>query len=151
MVVNRRRKVGKYRGHSNHGGGMRKKRRGAGSRGGRGRAGTGKRAGHKKAGLPSPQLGQTGFIRRRLIVPAVTLNVGDLTLDYISHLVKDGKATKQGDKYVINLAQLGFDKLLGAGNTSLKLQLHITTWSASAEEKIKAAGGSLASSEMAAA
>ena len=55
MVVNRRKKVVKYRGHSNHGGGMRKKRRGAGSRGGRGNAGTGKRAGHKKAGMP-PQL-----------------------------------------------------------------------------------------------
>ena len=150
MVVNRRRKVGKYRGHSNHGGGMRKKRRGAGSRGGRGRAGTGKRAGHKKAGLPSPQLGQIGFVRRRSLVPATTINVGDLTLDYVSSLVREGVATKQGDKYVVDLTPLGFDKLLGAGTTKLKLQIHISSWSASALEKITAAGGSVAASEEAA-
>ena len=51
MVTYKTKKVSKYRGSSNHGGGMRKKRRGAGSRGGRGNAGTGKRAGQKKAGL----------------------------------------------------------------------------------------------------
>ena len=48
MVVQRKKKVGKYRSHTTHGGGHRKKRRGAGSRGGRGNAGSGKRAGHKK-------------------------------------------------------------------------------------------------------
>ena len=42
MVVYKRKKVTKYRGSVTHGGGSRKKRRGAGSIGGRGNAGTGK-------------------------------------------------------------------------------------------------------------
>ena len=47
MVVRKAKKVGKYRAKTTHGGGHRKKRTGAGSRGGRGLAGSGKRAGHQ--------------------------------------------------------------------------------------------------------
>ena len=63
-MANKRKKVNKYRGHTTHGGGHRKKRRGAGSRGGRGRAGSGKRAGHKKAGGVVIS-GSKGFLPRR--------------------------------------------------------------------------------------
>ena len=48
MTTNKRKKVVKYRGSHTHGGGAKKKRRGAGHRGGRGMAGSGKRADQKK-------------------------------------------------------------------------------------------------------
>ena len=60
MVVNKRKKVTRYRAHTTHGGGHRKKRRGAGNRGGKGNAGTGKRG---KAKKPSYEpLGKKGFL-----------------------------------------------------------------------------------------
>jgi len=144
MVVNRRKKVVKYRGHSNHGGGMRKKRRGAGSRGGRGNAGTGKRAGHKKAGMP-PQLGRYGFLPRRGFVKVKAVNVGWFTDSRVSQLLQSGKATKEGEAIIIDMDNLGYQKLLGSGNTSFKLKIRVECCTESAAEKIKAAGGSVTS------
>ena len=136
MVVNKRKKVNKYRAHTTHGGGHRKKRRGAGSRGGRGRAGTGKRASHKKAGMP-PQLGSKGFHSHRRISKLKTINVGNLT-----------KLVEQG-KEILNLRKLGYDKLLGTGKINHKLKIQVNSYSAQAEEKIKAAGGEIISIESA--
>ncbi len=132
MVVRRHKKVTKYRGSVTHGGGSRKKRRGAGSRGGRGRAGTGKRAGHKKAGMP-PQLGQKGFTSQRALrsKPKI-INVGDLTLKTIATL---------GSKGTIDLTAAGYTKLLGAGTIVQPLTIIIPSASARAQEKIHAAGG----------
>ena len=47
MII-RRKKVNKYRGSQTHGSGAKKKRRGAGNRGGRGMAGPGKIGDQKK-------------------------------------------------------------------------------------------------------
>lgn len=47
MII-KRKKSERYRGSQTHGGGAKKKRRGAGNRGGRGMAGSGKRADQKK-------------------------------------------------------------------------------------------------------
>lgn len=140
MVVHRRKKVTKYRGSVTHGGGSRKKRRGAGSRGGRGKAGTGKRAGQKKAGMRY-QLGRHGFVHQPYGIPIQTINVGDLTLLKVQ---KWGK--KEGDTYVVDLGKLKVGKLLGTGQTTLKLKVIVARHSAQAEEKIKAAGGSIVSS-----
>src|SRR3989338_703035 len=144
MVVRRSKKAGRYRGHTTYGGGSRKKRRGAGSRGGRGLAGTGKKSGHKKI---LHVLGQTGFISKRRAPKTVAVNVGYFTSDTVAKLVEQGKAVKQGSVFTINLEQLGYGKLLGTGKTSVKLKLVVAQWSAQAEEKIKAAGGSVVSSE----
>src|SRR3989338_4961919 len=100
MVVHRRKKVTKYRGSVTHGGGSRKKRRGAGSRGGRGNAGTGKRAGQKKAGMRY-HLGRHGFVRHPLAEQYEVLNVGDLTLPKVQKW-----GTKDGDTYVVDLTKI---------------------------------------------
>lgn len=137
MVTNKRKKVVKYRGGSTHGGGARKKRRGAGSRGGRGRAGSGKRAGHMKQGIV---LGRHGFTSKsRTISKAV--NVNYFTLKRVQQLVHEGKALKEGAFYSIDLGALGYTKLLGTGTTSLKLKVTVKSCSSRAVEKIKAAGG----------
>ena len=143
MVVHRRKKVLKYRGHTTHGAGSRKKRRGAGSRGGRGRAGSGKRAGHKKYGIV---LGKEGFLPRRQQEPLRAINIGYFTADRVQLLVHTGKATKEKDYVVLQLPDLGYDKLLGAGHIDLKLRIHVPYCSAQAAEKVKAAGGEVVSS-----
>jgi large subunit ribosomal protein L15 len=146
MVVNKVKKVHKYRGGTTHGGGSRKKRRGAGSRGGRGNAGTGKRAGQKKAGVGNV-LGRSGFRPRRMIIVTKAINVGRFTPLFVEKLVKSGKAVKENDLTTIDLSKIGYDKLLGTGTISLKLKLIITKFTPSAEEKIKAAGGEIISAK----
>jgi len=146
MVTNKDRKVTKYRGHTTHGGGHRKKRRGAGSRGGRGNAGTGKRAGQKKAGM-SRKLGKHGFTSKsRTKVKSV--NVSYFTEKVMEKLVANNKVKKEGELYIINLSDLGYQKLLGTGQTKLKLKLSVAKFTAKAEEKIKSAGGEIVSGEL---
>ncbi|MBU1111157.1 MAG: uL15 family ribosomal protein [archaeon] len=147
MPVNKTKKCGKYRGHTTHGGGHRKKRRGAGSRGGRGNAGTGKRAGQKKAGM-LPQLGALGFTPRgRESKSKQSINLSDLSSVKLDRWVAAKKAAKQGDVYVIDLTKLGYHKLLGAGSTNLKLQITVDQASKLAVKKLKKAGGKVVTVE----
>jgi large subunit ribosomal protein L15 len=144
MVIHKKKKVTKYRAHTTHGGGHRKKRRGAGSRGGRGNAGTGKRAGHKKAGQ-NRKFGKYGFNAHH--VKKLSINVSEFSLNKISKLIESGKVTKDGDFYLIDLNKLGFDKVLGSGSVNLKLKFVNGLFTPLAAEKIKAAGGELIEAE----
>jgi len=146
MVVNHRKKTRRFRGRNTNGHGASKKHRGAGSRGGRGNAGTGKRAGQKKAGLKGFKLGkEKGFIGRRNEVgrKVETINLSEFTSKNIQKYVDSGVAVKEGAKYVIDLTKAGYGKLLGTGSTDLKLKVIVASYSAGAEEKIKAAGGEI--------
>ncbi len=148
MVVKRRKKTTKYHAHVTHGGGSRKKRRGAGSRGGRGNAGTGKRASHKKAGI-SRKLGSKGFTRRgREKTRENALNVSTLTVPFVENLVAQGKATKEGNTYTINLTELGYTKLLGTGTVAVALHLSVSKCSARAAEKVEQAGGNVSTEKV---
>ncbi len=142
MVVRKRKKVTKYRAHTTHGGGHRKKRRGAGSRGGRGRAGTGKRAGQKVAG-GNVITGKSGFRPRRMAAKSRGINVGEFTSHFVEKLVAAGKATKEGNAFVIDLGSLGYTKLLGTGTPAVAVRVTVGSSSARATEKIEAAGGSV--------
>lgn len=146
MVTNKTRKVQKYRSHTTHGGGHRKKRRGAGSRGGRGNAGTGKRAGQKKAGRIC-MLGNSGFVPRRKAKTCKAINLSYFTVERLEKLVAAQKVAKKGDVYIVNMAELGYDKLLATGNTNAKLEINVKFFSARAEEKIQNAGGKIVSPE----
>jgi large subunit ribosomal protein L15 len=146
MVVNKRKKVVKYRGDTTHGGGHRKKRRGAGSRGGRGNAGSGKRAGHKKAG-GKVITGRNAFRPRRDSSKENTINVGFFTSSKLAKWLTQGKAVKEGDVFLVDLSKLGYTKLLGTGTVFVKLKLNIARFTPRAEEKIKAAGGEVGLSE----
>ncbi len=143
MVVRRAKKVSKYRSHTTHGGGHRKKRRGAGSRGGRGRAGTGKRAGHKRKGV---KLGsKKGFVPRNTeAARKPVINVNYFTALRLAGLEKKGKVTKEGSVYVVNLAALKLSKVLGTGAIEVAVKV-IGECSPKAAEKITAAGGSVVS------
>ncbi|MBI2665143.1 uL15 family ribosomal protein [Candidatus Woesearchaeota archaeon] len=141
MVVNRRKKAAKYRGSITHGAGSRKKRRGAGSRGGRGNAGTGKRAGHMKAGMKDRVLGSHGFLPRGAAQPVRILNLNYFTASRLDQLVKQNKVTKEGSFFIIDLLKLDCDKLLSLGETKQKLKIIQGQVSKKAEEKIKEVGG----------
>jgi len=134
MTTNKRKKTTKYHAHTTHGGGHRKKRRGAGHRGGRGRAGSGKRSKVKKQSYP--KLGKHGFVPRG---STTKRKIKIINLDQLQNLVQKKKLTE------INLTALGYQKLLGTGNIKSKLIIKVKQFSKKAEEKIKAAGGSIVS------
>lgn len=140
MTTNKRKKATKYRAHTTHGGGHRKKRRGAGNRGGRGRAGSGKRGKARKQVFG--KLGKHGFTprssSRRKDKQNKTIN-----LDKLQALVQSEKIQKKDG--IVDLFSMGYQKLLGTGKISLKIQVKVAQFSKKAEEKLKAAGGSIIS------
>jgi large subunit ribosomal protein L15 len=147
MVTNKTRKVQKYRGHTTHGGGHRKKRRGSGSRGGVGNAGSGKRAGHKKNVLYKRGhiIGNSGFTPRRSKVNLKVVNLGYFTSERLNKLLAAGKIKKDGENYNVDLKVLGYNKLLSTGNLNDKVIFKVDTCSAKVEEKVKSAGGEVTS------
>jgi len=146
MVTYRKKKTRRFYGRPSHGAGSRKKNRGAGSRGGRGNAGSGKRAGHKVAGTTF-RIGRHGFTRRRTTSHLQSINLGYFTPERLEVLLAAGKIGKEGEFYVLNLPQLGYNKLLGEGVISAKLKITVPKLSAQAEEKVTAAGGMFISAE----
>lgn len=126
----------KGRGSRTHGKGSQKKGRGAGNRGGRGKAGRWK---HEK--YPIERKGKYGFKRpQRYDQEATTVNVGFLD-ETADDLVREGFAEKDGDRYVVDLGDMGIDKLLGSGRVNQELEIQVENASASAVEKVESAGG----------
>ncbi|MBI2550718.1 uL15 family ribosomal protein, partial [Candidatus Woesearchaeota archaeon] len=59
----------------------------------------------------------------------------------IEKLVKLNAAKQQDGVFVVNIADLGFDKLLGKGKVTKKLRIKADYASAGAVEAVKSAGG----------
>lgn len=131
MTVNKRSKKSRYRGSHTHGGGSKKKRRGAGNRGGRGKAGSGKKA-DQKATLYKKKgyFGKKGFTSRTKKQKAINLTK-------LNTLAKEAK--------LINLTELGYNKLLGSGTISKPIQVQVEKATAKAIKKIESAKGSVSS------
>jgi large subunit ribosomal protein L15 len=122
-----------------------KKRRGAGSRGGRGKAGSGKRGDSQKPSYwkltkGRAYLGKYGFtsIKDKDSV----LNVSDLQ-DQLSSLVENDFASQKKDEYTIDAKKIGIDKLLGSGKITVPVHVTVKSASDSAIRKIEEAGGSV--------
>ena len=147
MTTNKRKKVVKYRGSHTHGGGAKKKRRGAGNRGGRGMAGSGKRAGQIKPTIltmfGNEYFGKKGFVRPKKVVKKVNpVNVSDLEKNLESYISRK-LIKKDKDKYIINLRDLGYNKLIGKGIITKVMEIKAMSFSQKAKKKIEDAGGSL--------
>lgn len=134
----------KYRGSRTCGGGTHKNRRGAGNRGGRGRAGQNKhhfvramQRGYRKGYI------NKGFRRPQAVIdPIAIVNVGEL--DELVTFLYEAEAdyiSKEGDMYIVDLDSIGIDKVLGSGTVNNKICVTASGFSASAIEKIEAAGG----------
>lgn len=144
-----KRKSKKYRGSKTHGAGSMKKRRGAGSRGGRGNSGRGKRADQKKPsiwkrGSKQPYLGNYGFTSVHPDLEAI--NVSDIEKQLVS-LLDDGVASQKDDVITINLSDIGVDKLLGAGQVTKQFDITVKQASKGAISKVEEAGGSVTLTE----
>lgn len=144
MTVRKKKKSRKQRGKTTHGWGSMKKHRGKGNKGGSGKAGLGKRGAHK---LPSYRnrnfkLGQRGFNRPGKKVETKTINLEEIKAQ-LNTLLKKEKIKKEKDTFVINLTDLGYDKLLGSGQIDKKLKIFVDSASKKAKQKIKSAGGKI--------
>ena len=129
MTVNKRSKLSRYRGSHTHGGGSKKKRRGAGNRGGRGKAGSGKKA-DQKASLYKKKgyFGKQGFF-------SILKKQKAITLTRLAIIAEEGK--------LINLTELGYGKLLGSGMVSKPIKVQVEKATSKAIKKIESAKGSV--------
>ncbi len=127
MAAKRRKKVVKERGNRTHGYGSQKKHRGKGSRGGAGMAGGEK---HRKTFLLKympKYMGKKGFkSKTKKKLRAINLR----------ELVKFAGSDKK-----IDLAAMGYDRVLGSGEMKTPLEVKADHFSATAREKIEKAGG----------
>ncbi|MBI4018491.1 MAG: uL15 family ribosomal protein [Candidatus Aenigmarchaeota archaeon] len=132
MVVRFRKKVRRQRGTRWHGYGSKKKKRGGGSRGGRGFSGFHKHKYSYVVAKDPEHYGEKGFV-----VPhkkkANVINVGDLE-----------KLAAAGE---IDLGGLGYQKLLSKGSVSKPLKVVVEEYTKKAGDKVRAAGGSLEGEE----
>jgi large subunit ribosomal protein L15 len=132
----------KFRGSRTCGGGTHKNRRGAGNRGGRGKAG-GCKHHFVRAMLRGYSYGKHGFKLPAEISRDVSIvNVGELD-ELAPYLVEEGLAEIKDGAYHINLENIGIEKVLGSGRVTKNLVVTSKEFSASAREKIEAAGGSV--------
>jgi len=143
MTVNRRKKNVRHRATSSHGWGARKKRRGAGNRGGRGMAGSGKRADQKKPSIlkefGNSYFGKKGFVKHnKKIIKAVNISYIE---EQIPRLLSKKLINKETKGYTINLKNLGYNKLIGSGKVTEKFIITVEAASKKAVDKVKKAGG----------
>ena len=141
MVVNKRKKNERQRGYKTHGYGSKKKHRGAGSRGGHGHAGTGKRADSKKPSFWKERyFGKVGFKK-----PGIREKITPVNISYLEEnkemLIANKLATEENGVCSIDLAKIGYNKLLSGGSANSKFRIIAPYASKKAIEKIKNAGG----------
>jgi len=140
MVVRFRRKVRKMRGSKTHGYGSKKKHRGAGSRGGRGYAGSHKHKWTYIVKYEPDHFGKHGFVSRKQLYRKrrhKEINVGELEELAAKLGVKSGE--------LLDLASLGYTKLLGKGSIETPFIVKIASFTPRAKEKLESVGGRIAS------
>ncbi|NQU79819.1 uL15 family ribosomal protein [Candidatus Woesearchaeota archaeon] len=142
MTTHKKPKDCRLRGSTSHGYGSMKKHRGAGSRGGRGRAGSGKRGDQNKPATWKNKnyFGKYGFTSRSRTPSSFTINIKSIE-DRAETFIKKGLAKLKNDFLEINLADIGYNKLLSTGKPKRKLLITTMHATEKAIEKIKAAGG----------
>ncbi|MEM4248193.1 MAG: uL15m family ribosomal protein [Candidatus Nanoarchaeia archaeon] len=140
MVVRKQKKSRKQRGKTSHGWGFSKRHRGKGHQG---TSGVGKRGAHRESTFHAQgfePIGKYGmqFKPRVAKVPVKPISIEELDRR-IEHL-----GTKQGDVFVVDLSKHGYNKVLGDGKLTHKVKVTCLSFSESAKEKIKKAGGEAA-------
>jgi large subunit ribosomal protein L15 len=142
MAVHKQKKNIRQRAKTTHGWGSMKKHRGAGHRGGRGLSGSGKRSDQRKTSLwkDKKYFGKYGFTSKSRMPDMVPINIKTLE-DRAEALVKKGLVKFENGAYVLDLADLGYNKLLSAGNATKKLIITTAYATEKAVEKVKKAGG----------
>jgi len=142
MVTNKRKKATRQRGSKTHGWGAMKKHRGAGNRGGRGMAGTGRKGDAKKPSIwkNKKYFGRRSFKKKNIKKVISPVNVLFLE-ENLTKLLADKKIKEKDGVYVVELNDIGFNKLLGKGKVTKKFKISCSYASKKAVEAVKNAGG----------
>jgi len=141
MVVRKKKKITKKRGQRSPGYGSQKKHRGGGSRGGRGLAGLHKHKRMTAIKYMPDHYGKRGFKRPDKVTEETKIiNIKQLD-SQIEKLLEEGKIQKEKGFYLVNLNELGYDKLLGTGKVTHKMIVEAKSFSKSAIKKIEEAKG----------
>jgi large subunit ribosomal protein L15 len=140
MVVRRTKKILKRRGQRSPGYGSQKKHRGSGSRGGTGKSGLHK---HKRATSIKyypDHFGKRGFKRPPAIAKKPrAINLSELD-QMLESLLEQKKITKEKGYYLVDLAAVGYDRLLGTGRITHKITVQAKHFSSVALKKLEEAG-----------
>ena len=140
-MIRTKRKINKQRGSRSNGGGCTKKRRGAGNKGGKGKAGMGKQHWTWTVIHDPDHFGKHGFKRPQKMIKKInTVNLSYLE-EQAEDLIARGKASKDGDAIVIDVTELGYDKVLAKGKITKAFKISAPQFSASAIDKIEELGG----------
>ena len=135
-MPHRLRKIRKNRGSRTHGWGRVGQHRRTGSKGRR-NAGRHKALWSYVIKYDPDYYSKVGFTSPKSLREGVKIiNVG--TLNGIAAKIS---GEKQEDKTIVNLAALGYTKLLGTGKVTKPLVIRVASCSKSAAEKVKSAGG----------
>ncbi|MEM0026863.1 MAG: uL15 family ribosomal protein [Ignisphaera sp.] len=140
MVVRREKKSRKMHGYRNRGWGSIGQHRKSGSRGGRGAGGMHK---HKWSWVVKyfrNWFGKEGFTPRSRNARVRTINVGELN-EIVRKLMQSQKVAMEDNKVIINLSELGINRLLGGGTIEYPVKVFVASFSKKAKEKIEKAGG----------
>jgi large subunit ribosomal protein L15 len=142
MVVRRRKKSRHLRGRTRTmGWGRIGQHRGSGSRGGFGAAGMHKHMWTWVVKYAPTWFGKHGFNRPPIYeIKATEINVGELA-EQLDKWLKEGLAREESGKIVVDLAKLGYVKLLGRGSINRPVKVIVPEASERAIKKIEAAGG----------
>jgi len=135
-------KTKRYRGSRTHMCGTHKNRRGKGSRGGKGWAGSQKHHAQlaREAGRAQ---GKYGFKPPQCKDYALsTINVGALD-EALPKWIAEGNVKESGGVFEVELGTMDFDKLLGTGRVTRKVNVSVESCSPTARAKIEEAGGSV--------
>ncbi len=142
MVVRRRKKSRKLQGRTRSmGWGRIGQHRKSGSRGGFGAVGFHKHKWIWVLKYAPNWYGKHGFTRPPEVVSRVNaINVGELD-ELAKHLLSRNLVYKEDDKIVIDVASMGFNKVLGRGRVTLPLKIITKSITENARRKIEEAGG----------
>ncbi len=143
MLKQKRTKFSRMRGSMTHGGGHKKKRRGAGHRGGVGNAGTGARGDSKKPSIlttyGSSYFGKSGFHSVGRSENKI-ISLRDIEENFDT-MVEAGIIVKQGNEFVFDATSNGIDKVLGKTEFTKKIKVIVEQISENAKQRIIDAGG----------
>lgn len=142
MTAKRKKKNKRMRGGQTHGWGAKKKHRGGGSRGGRGMAGTGKRAGTRQPSIWGIEyFGKRGFKKKnKIMINPINIKTVEESISYWA----DRKLIEiKKDMYVIDLGKLGYNKLIGSGSLTKKVEIKVERATPGAIEAVKQNDGNV--------
>ena len=111
-------------------------------------AGTGKRGDAKKPSIwkDKDYFGKRGFKKKGIKRIIKGINISEVD-QQIEKWADSKLAKREKDFFMVDLQKLGYNKLLGDGKATKKMQIKVGIASPKAAEKIKAAGGEVVSAD----